>query len=740
MKNQLGLLTLTFIALVTTLNAQVPQANNWHFGDKLSVSFATGTPVLNPPSAMEAFEGIVSMSDANGQLLFYTNGGGRPFIENSPPELQQSTGIIWNRNHEVMYDMRGEEGGGFSARQSCIAMPDPAGEDGVYYLFTMEESEFEVGGNIPGQPEGRGLSYFIIDMNLNGGLGGVRLADQRVYTPAYEALDATPMADGSGYWIICHSDDTDDSKFIITPLTAAGVGAPVETPVSRVSGKIEFSPNGLFIFNDRKLYSFDNETGTIASDPVSISGVSNQAACFTPDSRFLYSTESRAGLGEVFVRYDLRDLSAPLVLQQVELPGGASVILTAPLQIGPNGNIYFLEQTFSPGNPTRYGLSEIVCVSGENPTINRFLIDLPAAEGADFFSQYLPQFVDAIFAVEPRPDTTRLEPDTIRACANEAVLLTARETGTYSWSTGATTDTTSVTASGEYCVTITGGCFPTVDCQTVMLEDTAINVTFIRTEDRGCEGEFDVYRIEAGGEVRLVSVIVLEQGGTTPLFVNTFVNQQEFTLPKFPDAEQPRLNLIVDTEFCDDLSFTQPLEPYEDDRFRPELRVTAEGEICDGREITLTVENGPDDALAVASVRYEDGNTDNPRTLEAMFGTEIPVTVFSECGDSTELVFNGPVAEFCTCEDEVPELISPNGDNVNDEFRLYSDCPAEDYTLFIFNRWGQRVFESTNPEQVWDGTINGTPQNSDVYLYRMVFRFPNTEEVQVREGAFNLIR
>ena len=604
----------------------------------------------------------------------------------------------------------------------------------------MEESEFEVGGNIPGQPEGRGLSYFIIDMNLNGGLGGVRLADQRVYTPAYEALDATPMADGSGYWIICHSDDTDDSKFIITPLTAAGVGAPVETPVSRVSGKIEFSPNGLFIFNDRKLYSFDNETGTIASDPVSISGVSNQVACFTPDSRFLYSTESRAGLGEVFVRYDLRDLSAPLVLQQVELPGGASVILTAPLQIGPNGNIYFLEQTFSPGNPTRYGLSEIVCVSGENPTINRFLIDLPAAEGADFFSQYLPQFVDAIFAVEPRPDTTRLEPDTIRACANEAVLLTARETGTYSWSTGATTDTTSVTASGEYCVTITGGCFPTVDCQTVMLEDTAINVTFIRTEDRGCEGEFDVYRIEAGGEVRLVSVIVLEQGGTTPLFVNTFVNQQEFTLPKFPDAEQPRLNLIVDTEFCDDLSFTQPLEPYEDDRFRPELRVTAEGEICDGREITLTVENGPDDALAVASVRYEDGNTDNPRTLEAMFGTEIPVTVFSECGDSTELVFNGPVAEFCTCEDEVPELISPNGDNVNDEFRLYSDCPAEDYTLFIFNRWGQRVFESTNPEQVWDGTINGTPQNSDVYLYRMVFRFPNTEEVQVREGAFNLIR
>lgn len=737
-------MALAFIATAMMLNAQVQQANNWHFGNQLSVSFASGTPVLNPPSAMENFEGIVSMSNADGQLLFYTNGGGRPFNAALPPDLQQSPGIIWNRNHEVMYDMRGEEGGGFSARQSSIAMPDPAGEAGVYYLFTMEESEFDVGGSIPGQPLGRGLSYFVIDMNLNGGLGGVRLADQRVYTPAYEALDATPMADGTGYWIICHSGDVDDSKFIVTPLTAAGVGTPVETPVSRVSGKIEFSPNGLFMINGRNLYSFDNGTGTIASDPVTLPVLSDQSVCFTPDSRFFYSTETRPVLGEVFVRYDLRDLATPLVLDRVELPTGESVILTAPFQIGPNGNIYFVEQTFAPGIPTRLGLSEIVCVSGENPTINRFMLDLPEIEGNDFYSQYLPQFVDAIFAVEPRPDTTRLAPDTLRACANESVLLTARESGmNYSWSTGATTDTIRVMASGEYCVTITGDCFPTVDCQTVMLEDTMLSVTLIRSEDRGCEGEFDVYRIETSGEIRFANIFLVRLSDTEPpeqLFAANLIDQREFTIPKFPGEALLNLAGSVTTDVCANLVFSQPLELYEDNRFQPELSVTAEGEICDGKEITLEIISGTDDTLEIASVRYEDGNTENPRTLTAMFNTEIPVTVFNECGDSTELIFNSPVAEFCDCRGEVPELISPNNDNVNDEFRLYASCPAEDYTLLIFNRWGQRVFESTNPDQAWDGTIDGTPQNTDVYLYRMVFRFADTEEVMVREGSFNLIR
>ncbi|MGI9160118.1 MAG: hypothetical protein ACR2K1_10245, partial [Saprospiraceae bacterium] len=106
------------------------------------------------PSAIFTFEGSASIANADGNLLFYTNGGGRDSVLSGQPG-----GKIWNRNHEVMYDMGNTEGGGFSSAQSSVIIPKP-GAPGQYYLFTMEEVEYYVGGDVPGQPLGRGLSYF----------------------------------------------------------------------------------------------------------------------------------------------------------------------------------------------------------------------------------------------------------------------------------------------------------------------------------------------------------------------------------------------------------------------------------------------------------------------------------------------------------------------------------------------------------------------------------------------------
>ncbi|MEL6143082.1 MAG: hypothetical protein AAFU67_15870, partial [Bacteroidota bacterium] len=133
------LFTLVNGALFQEIGAQ-RQAETWHFGDSIAISFASGLPVIVTPSSMVSFEGCASYSDEQGNLLFYTNGGGRI------PELSlQNGGTIWNRNHEVMYDMMGTEGGGFSSRQSSIVFPVP-GTSSQYYLFTMEEFEFDVGG------------------------------------------------------------------------------------------------------------------------------------------------------------------------------------------------------------------------------------------------------------------------------------------------------------------------------------------------------------------------------------------------------------------------------------------------------------------------------------------------------------------------------------------------------------------------------------------------------------------
>ncbi|WP_273444842.1 gliding motility-associated C-terminal domain-containing protein [Neolewinella agarilytica] len=725
------------LLLSVPLSAQPErQGENWHFGRAISVSFATGTPVLAPPSAMDAFEGVVSMSDANGQLLFYTNGGGQPAGNN------QSPGIIWNRNHEVMHDMRGEEGGGFSARQSAIAMPDPAGEAGVYYLFTMEESEFDVGGAIPGQPNGRGLSYFIIDMNLNGGLGGVRLANQNVIDLVYEALSATPMASGEGFWIVCHSSNDDAPFIVVTPLTASGVGTPVVVPrpAGDVGGIIKFSPDGQFIWLDGSVFAFDAVTGTISENSsLDFPDVDPGSVTFTPDSRFLYGTQNFAALGEVIVRYDLSDGSRMDIARLERVPGETNQ-QNAGFQIGPNGNIYFVEESIDGPNGAEYGLSEIICVSSPDPTVNRFILDFEAFRDNNFSPQSLPNFVDAIFARPVVADTLVLDTATVYTCNQEPPLLNAREFGTdYQWSDGSNGASLLLQESGTYCVTITGGCQPTIDCQRAIIERGDVNPVEIELIDNGCEGF--LCRIVLNADLPVDSVVVIGRGSIPngilpPYYEETFFGDT-IIAPKPRGIEGESIQAQI-RNACGARTVFLDLEAEEDNRFAPRIDLLTEETLCTGVDLELEVFNPG--SIAITDIRWFDGETDNPRTFIADPMEDYFATVFSECGDSTVVDFSGVVAEVCDCEAEVPEVITPNGDGVNDNFRLFTNCPPEDYSLVIYNRWGLKVFDSIDFNEGWDGTADGTPQEAGSYLYLMSYLFPGEEEPEVREGGFMLIR
>ena len=73
--------------------------------------------------------------------------------------------------------------------------------------------------------------------------------------------------------------------------------------------------------------------------------------------------------------------------------------------------------------------------------------------------------------------------------------------------------------------------------------------------------------------------------------------------------------------------------------------------------------------------------------------------------DSTHYQIDPPV----TLGAQVPNVFSPNGDGENDVYKLYGDSdPCYDFmTVTIYNRWGQKVFESNDPVFEWDGTRNG---------------------------------
>lgn len=84
--------------------------------------------------------------------------------------------------------------------------------------------------------------------------------------------------------------------------------------------------------------------------------------------------------------------------------------------------------------------------------------------------------------------------------------------------------------------------------------------------------------------------------------------------------------------------------------------------------------------------------------------------------------------EYCTCDSmekiinisesylRVPNVFTPNGDGKNDEFRV-AFRSIKEFHCWVYNRWGKLVYDWTDPEKGWDGTINGKPAAEGAYFY-----------------------
>ena len=66
----------------------------------------------------------------------------------------------------------------------------------------------------------------------------------------------------------------------------------------------------------------------------------------------------------------------------------------------------------------------------------------------------------------------------------------------------------------------------------------------------------------------------------------------------------------------------------------------------------------------------------------------------------------------------VPNAFSPNLDGVNDVLYVRGKC-LKNLTFMIFNRWGEKVFETSDQKIGWDGTFNGELLNTAVFVYRL---------------------
>jgi len=281
------------------------QASIWYFGENAGLDFSSGHPQAIFNSAMITWETCAAISDANGNLLFYTNG-----ID------------IWDRSHKVMPN--GHNLGVVTLAQyaQALIVPQP-GNKSVYYVFTTSRYVYDV-------PDSMRFNYSIVDMQLGGGMGDVVKKNIPLFKKSTEKMTAVHHANGRDVWLVAH--EWQSNVFRSYLVTENGIdtanyatspsGAVHEGGIQNANsvGQMKLSPDGKKIavaINQlgMQLFDFDNTSGVV-SNPSSLifDGVNCNIAAyiyygieFSPNSRFVYYnvlTGSCIGLTHYLKRYD----------------------------------------------------------------------------------------------------------------------------------------------------------------------------------------------------------------------------------------------------------------------------------------------------------------------------------------------------------------------------------------------------------------------------------------------------
>ncbi len=91
----------------------------------------------------------------------------------------------------------------------------------------------------------------------------------------------------------------------------------------------------------------------------------------------------------------------------------------------------------------------------------------------------------------------------------------------------------------------------------------------------------------------------------------------------------------------------------------------------------------------------------------------------------------------------IPNSFTPNGDGVNDIFKpVVRNIVVDDYKFQVFNRWGQSVFETSDPDKGWNGSISGGDYFGEAgnYAYRIHVRDQETGEAREWNGVVLMVR
>ncbi len=92
------------------------------------------------------------------------------------------------------------------------------------------------------------------------------------------------------------------------------------------------------------------------------------------------------------------------------------------------------------------------------------------------------------------------------------------------------------------------------------------------------------------------------------------------------------------------------------------------------------------------------------------------------------------------CDIFFPTAFTPNKDEKNSIFKILTDATLHEYNMVIYNRYGEKVFETADPLNGWDGKLKNKDQPAAVYVWKCTYKKKNNYRQQFLQGSVILIR
>ena len=157
--------------------------------------------------------------------------------------------------------------------------------------------------------------------------------------------------------------------------------------------------------------------------------------------------------------------------------------------------------------------------------------------------------------------------------------------------------------------------------------------------------------------------------------------------------------------------------------------------LCD--TTTLTLDAGLRTAV---SYLWQDGSSDP--TLRVNRSGEYWVQVTDVNGCIKKDSINITIQNCDDCSLFIPSAFTPNNDGLNDLFKARAECPnvgLQNFSLSVYNRWGQLVFLTNDINDGWDGTYRNKRLDQGVYVYLVKYSFKQAK-LRQQKGTITLVR